>query len=178
MIQFFRRCQNNGCEVLQLNYLLSKQPPTFLYEIIISKREKNPTKIYENYKMGKLFLPMLSSLLWTAYHVKIIRYQNNHLINAVILVYNSFRWNRPNFWANLHKMRGVLKVGAKCKSRLNSIRNVGHCARYLVPLVSYQYPAPSVSVPDLIMISCSCRRNIIHSIVINFNKQTFMFQDN
>ena len=66
-IPFFRRCQNNGCEVLQLNYLVSKQPPTFLYEIINSKREKNPTKIYENYKMGKLFL--LCSLAGYGQHI-------------------------------------------------------------------------------------------------------------
>ena len=55
-IQFFRRCQNDGCEVLQLYYSVSKQPPTFLYEIINSKREKKPTKIYENHKIAKLFL--------------------------------------------------------------------------------------------------------------------------
>ena len=55
-IQFFRRCQNDGCEVSQLYYSVSKQPPTFLYEIINSKREKKPTKIYENHKIAKLFL--------------------------------------------------------------------------------------------------------------------------
>ena len=55
-IQFFRRCQNDGCVVSQLYYLVSKQPPTFLYEIINSKREKKPTKIYENHKIAKLFL--------------------------------------------------------------------------------------------------------------------------
>ena len=33
-IQFFISCQNDGCEVLQLYYLVSKQPPTVLYEII------------------------------------------------------------------------------------------------------------------------------------------------
>ena len=55
-IQFFRRCQNDGCEVSQLYYLVSKHPPNFLYEIINSKREKKPTKIYENHKIAKLFL--------------------------------------------------------------------------------------------------------------------------
>ena len=55
-IQFFRRCQNDGCKVSQLYYLVSKQPPNFLYEIINSKREKKPTKIYKNHKIGKPFL--------------------------------------------------------------------------------------------------------------------------
>ena len=55
-IQFFRRCQNDGCELLQLCYLVSKQSPTFLYEIINSKREKKTTKIYKNHKIGKPFL--------------------------------------------------------------------------------------------------------------------------
>ena len=55
-IQFFRRCQNDGCEILQLYYSVSKQPLNFLYEIINSKREKKPTKIYENHKIRKLFL--------------------------------------------------------------------------------------------------------------------------
>ena len=55
-IQFFRRCQNDGCEVSQLYYSVSKPPPNFLYEIINSKREKKPMKIYENHKIGKLFL--------------------------------------------------------------------------------------------------------------------------
>ena len=66
-IQFFRRCQNEGCKVSQLYYLVSKQPPNFLYEIINSKREKKPTKIYENYKMGKLFL--LCSLACYGQHI-------------------------------------------------------------------------------------------------------------
>ena len=39
----------------------------FLYEIVNSKREKNPTKIYENYKMGKLFL--LCSLACYGQHI-------------------------------------------------------------------------------------------------------------
>ena len=43
-IQFFSRCQNDGCEVLQLYYSVSKQPPTFLYEIINSKQEKPKKK--------------------------------------------------------------------------------------------------------------------------------------
>ena len=55
-IQFFRRCQNYGCEVSQLYYSVSKPPPNFLYEIINSKREKKPTKIYENHTIEKLFL--------------------------------------------------------------------------------------------------------------------------
>ena len=54
--KFFIRCQNDGCKVLQLYYSVSKQAPTFLYEIINSKREKKPTKIYENHKIAKLFL--------------------------------------------------------------------------------------------------------------------------
>ena len=55
-IEFFRRCQNDSCKVLHLYYSVSKKPQTFLYEIINSKREKKPTKIYKNHKMGKLFL--------------------------------------------------------------------------------------------------------------------------
>ena len=55
-IQFFKRCQNDCCEVSQLYYSVSKPPQNFLYEIINSKREKKPTKIYENHKIGKLFL--------------------------------------------------------------------------------------------------------------------------
>ena len=66
-IKKFRRRQNDGCKVSQLYYSVSKQPPTFLYEIINSKREKNPTKIYENYKMGKLFL--LCSLACYGQHI-------------------------------------------------------------------------------------------------------------
>ena len=34
-----------------------------------------------------------SSLLWTAYNVKIIKFQNDRLIDAVILVYHSFSLN-------------------------------------------------------------------------------------
>ena len=55
-IQFFRMCQNDGCKVSQLYYSVSKPPPNFFNEIINSKREKKPTKIYENHKIGKLFL--------------------------------------------------------------------------------------------------------------------------
>ena len=66
-IQFFRRCQNDGCEVSQLYYLVSKQPPTFLYEIINSKREKKTPKNCENYKMGKLSL--LCSLAGYGQHI-------------------------------------------------------------------------------------------------------------
>ena len=43
-IKFFRRCQNDGCEVLQLYYSVSKQPTTFLYEIISFKNEKKNNK--------------------------------------------------------------------------------------------------------------------------------------
>ena len=69
---------------------------------------------------------MLSRGLWTAFHVKIIKYQNNRLVDAVILVEHCFRWNRPHLWANLQKVRGALKVGVKCKNRLNSNRNLGN----------------------------------------------------
>ena len=46
-IQFFISCQNDGCEVLQLYYLVSKQPPTVLYEIInlLQKVKKQITKM-------------------------------------------------------------------------------------------------------------------------------------
>ena len=54
--QFFRRCQNDSCEVSQFYYSVSKQPPTFIYEIINSKRKKKTMKISENHKIGKVFL--------------------------------------------------------------------------------------------------------------------------
>ena len=45
-IKFFISCQNDGCEVLQLYYLVSKQPPTVLYEIInlLQKVQKQKQK--------------------------------------------------------------------------------------------------------------------------------------
>ncbi len=73
--------------------------------------------------MGKLFF--LGSLsLWTAYHVKTIKYQNDRIVN-VILIHHSFSWNMPNFLEKWQEVRRTLKLEGKCKSRLNSNCNIG-----------------------------------------------------
>ena len=50
--------------------------------------------------------------------------KKDRLVNAVILVYHSFRWNQPHFWVNWQEVRRTLKEGVKCKSRLNSNSNI------------------------------------------------------
>ena len=57
--QFFRRCQNHSCEVLQFYYSVSKQPPTFLYEIINSKCKNKQREFLKIIKLVK-FPSMLS----------------------------------------------------------------------------------------------------------------------
>ena len=91
----------------------------------------------------KTFPSMLSSWLWTAYHVKIIRYQNDRLINTVILVYNSFRWNRPHFWVNVQEVR-MLKVGGKYKRRLNS-----NCKKHLYLTGSFTVTGNVTSIENI-----------------------------
>ena len=86
-IKYFKRCQNDGCKVLNLYYLVSK---AFYGQHIMSRSLSTKTT------------------------------------DSVILVYNSFRWNRPHFWANWHEARSMLKVVGKCKSRLNSNCYVGN----------------------------------------------------
>ena len=60
-------------------------------------------------------------LCWSAiYHVKTFKYQNDRIIDAVILVHHSFSWNMPHFWEKWQEVRRTLKLEGKCKSRLNS----------------------------------------------------------
>ena len=126
-VKFFRRCQINRIDVTQLYYPISKQSQTILHEIISSKCKKKPAKISWKLSNGKTFPSWLSSFLWTAYHVKTIKYQNDRIVDAVILVHHSFSWNMPHFWEKWQEVRRTLKLEGKCKSRLNSNCNLGNC---------------------------------------------------
>ena len=94
-------------------------------EIISSKCKKKLAKISWKLWNGKTFPSWLSSFLWTAYHVKTIKYQNDRIVDAVILVHHSFSWNMPHFWEKWQEVRRTLKLDGKSKSRLNSNCNVG-----------------------------------------------------
>ena len=123
-VKFFRRCQIDRIDVTQLYYPISKQSQTILHEIISSKCKKKPAKISWKLSNGKTFPSWLSSFLWTAYHVKTIKYQNDRIVDAVILVHHSFSWNMPHFLEKWQEVRRTLKLEGKCKSRLNSNCNI------------------------------------------------------
>ena len=119
---------------MQLYYPISKQSQTILHEMISSKCKKKPAKISWKLWNGKTFPSWLSSFLWTAYHVKTIKYQNNRIIDAVILIHHSFSWNMPHFLEKWQEVRRTLKLEGKCKSRLNSNCNIWllNCTSVLV----------------------------------------------
>ena len=123
-VKFFRRCQIDRIDVTQLYYPISKQSQTILHEIISSKCKKKTAKISWKLSNGKTFPSWLSSFLWTAYHVKTIKYQNDRIVDAVILVHHSFSWNMPHFLEKWQEVRRTLKLEGKFKSRLNSNCNL------------------------------------------------------
>ena len=86
--------------------------------------QKKTAKISWKLWNGKTFPSWLSSFLRTAYHVKTIKYQNDHIVDAVILILHSFSWNMPHFWEKWQEVRRTLKLEGKCKSRLNSNCNL------------------------------------------------------
>ena len=57
-----------------------------------------------------------------------------------------FIFCRPHFLANLQKVRGALKVGVKCKSRLNSNRNLSTHVQFFFP--GRSWGAEAAVLPD------------------------------